>query len=325
MKKNPQNRETPPSAASPLDALSETHGGDVDSLSVSQSTSKWLVVGGGICAAALLWAYWPTLADMVAQWERHADYSHGYLVAPISLLFLWLRRDRFPRQFVQPSLWGLAFLVLVGIIRVAAGAFYLRPLDGWTFPLAVAGMVWLLYGSACLRWAAPSIAFLWFMVPIPYTAETALSVPLQSIATRVSTVALVMLGQPAISEGHTIWIGEHQLGVAEACSGLRILVGIFALAFAFVLFSSWSWWQKVMAVLVAVPIALIANAMRIVATGLLYQWASGEAAQKFSHDISGFVMIPVAALMFWAVLTYLDRLFPEVEDVSSITSLMGSH
>lgn len=289
---------------------------------VPQPPSALLIAGALVGGAALIWSYWPTLAEMVTQWDRHADYSHGYLVVPIAAAFLWLRRDQFPQGSVHPSIWGLVFLIAVIGLRIAAGAFYLRPLDGWTLPLAVAGLVWLLFGGACLKWAAPAIAFLWFMVPLPYMAETWLSVPLQNIATKMSTTMLVMLGQPAISEGHTIWIGEHQLFVEEACSGLRILIGIFALAFAFVLFSRWAWWQKAIALLAAAPIALTANMIRIVATGLLHQWVSGDAAQKFSHDISGFVMIPLAALMFWGMLTYLERLFPEVEDVSHLSPLM---
>lgn len=310
MKQQPEHQ--PPS----LGHVGDSHGTAVG------GGNQLLLAGAAVGAVALLWSYWPTLADMVTQWDRHADYSHGYLVAPIAAFFLWMRRDTFPADQIRPSLWGLVFLAAVIGLRIAAGAFYLTPLDGWTFPLAVAGLVWLMFGPACLLWAAPSIAFLWFMVPLPYMAETWLSGPLQSIATKASTVVLVMLGQPAISEGHTIWIGEQQLFVEEACSGLRILIGIFALAFAFVLFSRWSWWQKALVVIAAVPIALTANMIRIVATGLLHEWVSGEAAQKFSHDVSGFVMIPLAAVMFLAFLFYLEWLFPEVEDVSPLSPLM---
>ena len=103
--------------------------------------------------------------------------------------------------------------------------------------------------------------------------------------------------------------------VEEACSGLRILVGIFALAFAFVLFSHWRWWQKALVLVAALPVAIVANVTRIVVTGLLHQLASSEAADKFSHDLAGFVMIPFAAGLFWLFLVYLGRLFPEVEDV----------
>ncbi len=71
-------------------------------------------------------------------------------------------------------------------------------------------------------------------------------------------------------------LGEHTLFVEEACSGMRIFFGIFALAFAFVLFSRWSWWQKVLVLLAAMPVAIVANVTRIVATGLLYQFVSSE-------------------------------------------------
>jgi exosortase len=164
----------------------------------------------------------------------------------------------------------------------------------------------------------PALAFLWFMIPIPFSAERALSVPLQRIATKASTEALVTLGQPVLSEGNTIWIGDNQLGVEEACSGIRILFGIYALAFAFVLLSRWTWWQKGLALLAALPVAIIANVTRIVVTGLLYQFTSSAAAHRFMHDFSGLAMIPFAAFLFWLFLVYVDHLFPEVEAVSSL-------
>jgi exosortase len=139
-----------------------------------------------------------------------------------------------------------------------------------------------------------------------------------SVATQVSTAGLVMLGQPALSEGNTIWLGEHQIFVEEACSGLRIFIGIFALAFAFVLFSRWAWWQKAVALVTALPIAIVANATRIIVTGLLFELASGDAAKKFMHDFSGVAMIPFAAVLFWAFYIYLDRLFPTVELYSPV-------
>jgi len=67
--------------------------------------------------------------------------------------------------------------------------------------------------------------------------------------------------------------------------------------------------------LAALPVAIITNVIRIVATGLLHQWVSSAAGQKFSHDIAGFVMIPLAAAMFWLLLVYLDKLFLQVEDL----------
>ncbi len=279
------------------------------------------VACGGALLVAMVWSYWPTLTTVVAAWNSQPDYSHGYIVAPLAIAFLWFRRGDLPRHNLRPSAAGLVMLLVVCALRAFAGRYFLQPLDAWTIPLWLMGAVWLLFGAQFLRWCLPSIVFLWFMFPIPYSAEGMLSVPLRSVATKLSTASLVLLGQPALSEGNTIWLGDHQIMVEEACSGMRIFVGIFALAFAFVLFSRWAWWQKAMALLAVLPIAIIANVARIVTTGLLFEFASGEAAMKFSHDLSGIVMIPFAAAIFWLFLTYLDRLFPEVELVSPVNRL----
>ncbi len=145
----------------------------------SAHSAAWLWGSGLLVLAATLWAYWPTLVAMVDQWERQPDYSHGYLVVPLALFFLWSRRAKLPWADIQPSLWGVALLLLTTVLRVLASMYYLVPLDGWTLPLTVAGLVCLLYGKKYLWWALPSIVFLWFMVPIPYSAERWLSVPLQ--------------------------------------------------------------------------------------------------------------------------------------------------
>jgi exosortase len=158
------------------------------------------------------------------------------------------------------------------------------------------------------------------MIPLPWRVERWLSLPLQRIATKISSFGLQLLGQPALAEGNTILLGDYQLEVEEACSGLRIFVGIVALAFAYVVIVRRPLWERVLLLASVLPIALVANATRIVATGLLYQWVSGEAAHKFSHDVSGWVMIPFAAALFGLVLWYLDKLVREVElvDVGEI-------
>ena len=274
----------------------------------------------GLTTAALLlaagtWSFWPTLQFLVGEWSRKADYSHGFLVVPIALFFAWERRRSWPGGNLRLSWLGLALVGIAIAGRVAAGALNMEFLDAWMIPLWLGGVVWALFGFQCFRWSLPPIIFLVFMIPLPFSAETWLSRPLQRIATKVSTSTLQILGQPAISEGNTIWLGEHQLEVAQACSGLRIFVAVIAMAFAFVLFSRWNWWHKLLVVIAVFPVAIIANAVRIVGTGILYEYASSEAAQKFSHDFSGWLMIPFAGLLFWLLLIYLDRLFPEVVEV----------
>jgi exosortase/archaeosortase family protein len=95
-------------------------------------------------------------------------------------------------------------------------------------------------------------------------------------------------------------------------------MSIFALAFAYILFMNYAWWQKALALVAALPVAIIANSTRIVVTGLLTQMWSSEAAHKFSHDLAGLLMIPFAALLIWLFLAYLERVYPEIEMVSPL-------
>ena len=100
-------------------------------------------------------------------------------------------------------------------------------------------------------WSLPSIAFLWFMVPLPFRVERWLSLPLQGAATKLSCWILQALGQPALAEGHVILLGDNRLEVEQACSGLRIFVGIVALAFAYAILMRRQWWEKALLLLSA--------------------------------------------------------------------------
>ena len=159
----------------------------------------------------------------------------------------------------------------------------------------------------------PSIGFLFFMIPIPYSAETALSHPLQRIATQLSCAALQVLGQPAFAEGNVILLGPHELEVAQACSGLRLFMSVVALAYCYVVLVRRSVWEKAFLVAMVAPIAIVSNSLRIVVTGLLYQYATSDVGKKFAHDFAGWAMIPVAACLFGVVLWYLSNALRDEE------------
>lgn len=279
---------------------------------------RW--VAGSLLALVFVWAYWPTLVTLVGVWQREPDYSHGFLVAPLAIFFVWARRDQLPPLAQRLAWLGLVLIVAAVGLRYLAGRYYVDALDGWSIPLWVAGVVWLLFGRRVFLWALPAVAFLWFAVPLPFRAERMLSYPLQGTATKLSCWALQMLGQPALAEGHTILLGDHQLAVEEACSGLRIFMSIVALACAYIILVQRPWWEKVLLFLSTVPIALAVNAFRIVLTAVLQQYVSSEAAATFSHDLAGWLMIVVAAALFGLVLWYLGKLFrqAEVMDIRSI-------
>ncbi len=267
-----------------------------------------------ILVLGFLWSYWPTLVTLQQIWEREPDYSHGYMVAPLAAIFLWLKRDRMPGLRFHAS--GLGLIAFSMALRFVGVRWAIDSLDGYSILFWCGGAAMLLGGKPLLKWAGPAIAFLFFMVPLPFRIEISLSQQLQMVATHISCFLLQLLGQPAFAEQTTILLGDQQLEVEQACSGLRIFFGTFALAFAYIMFVRRELWEIVILLLSAAPIALIVNSLRIVATGLLYQNYSGEAARQFSHDISGWIMIPLAAILFGLLTLYLKRLVREADPVA---------
>lgn len=241
---------------------------------------------------------------MVDRWENDPRYSHGFLVPLFSLVLLWLRREWMPERWVG-SIWGIGLLLLGAALLVAGG--YLRVLsaEGLALLPLLAGVVLLVGGMPALRWSWPSIVFLVFMVPWPYRFETALAGPLQSIATKISTYALQTFGFMAFAEGNVIQLGQSRIGVVDACSGLSMIMTFVALSTAAAIVIRTPLVFKVLLVLSSIPVALLANLIRITVTGMLHSLVGSEMANHFYHDLAGWLMIPLALVLYWLELKLL--------------------
>jgi exosortase len=286
-----------------------------------------------ILFGVLLWVYWPTFADLIGRWATDARYSHGFMVPAFAGYLVW-SRNKASHKNVQPSdarpttnrpsWWGLAFL-LVGLgLRFAGTYIYLDWISGFSLLPCLAGCCLLLGGWRALRIAWPGIAFLIFMLPLPYRLEVALGYPLQRIATLASNYALQTMGFVAFAQGNVIRLGEVRIGVVEACSGLSMLMIFVALSTAIVLIVRRPWPEKFLILLSAVPIALISNITRVTVTGILHKTVGTELADLVFHDLAGYLMIVLALVLLWLEL----RLFSWVvvlkpkEDHSHVTSFL---
>lgn len=294
MTQAPATVDQPQVAAPPDDAIVRE---------ASRLNVRWLLA----LVVATVWSYWPTLVELAETWEREPDYSHGYLVLPLFAFFLYLRRDLFP-TVLRPSWIGLIVILASMGLRFIGGWYFLTPLDGWSIVLWTAGAALCLGGWPLLRWSLGPTLFLLFMVPLPFRMETLVSQPLQRIAAEFSAFLLRCLGQPAFASDTTLLVGNNVLEVEQSCSGLRIFVGIFALACGYLIAFRRELWEAVLLLISAVPVALAANAARIVVTALLYQHFTEDAAHKFSHDVAGWLMIPLAAALLGGVQWYLNCL-----------------
>jgi exosortase len=259
-------------------------------------------------AACLVWGYWATFGVLSDRWAQDPQYSHGWLVPFFAGVVLWMRRERFPGTSSAARMWGLGLLVVGGALRVASAVFYYQTLDFLSLIPMVAGVTLLCFGWPALRWSLPAILFLGFMFPLPYTIENALREPLRGAGTVASTYVMQTVGLPAYREGYTIVTDRGKIGVAEACSGLRMMMIFFALSTAVAMLSQRVWWEKLLIVVSAVPIALIANIARITVTGILHETVSGEVADVVFHDLAGWLMMPFGLALLGVELWLLSRL-----------------
>lgn len=284
-------------------------------MSTSTRASAVLLLGGALAlAGALAWAYLPVLAVMLDRWTYDPRYAHGYLVPLFSAVLLWLRRDRIRDAELRTSWLGLPLIGAGAGLKVAAGYAYNDWLDAFSLIVAIAGGFLLLGGPRALRWAWPAVAFLMFMVPLPFRLEMALGWPLQRLATIASTFALQTLGFPAIGEGNVIRMTESTLGVAEACSGLSMMLLFFALSTGVAILIDRPWFDKLVIVASAVPIALIVNVVRITVTGMLSETMGEEISSFVYHDLAGFLMIPLALALLGVELWFLSHAFVAADE-----------
>jgi exosortase len=280
---------------------------------MTKTNRSTLVVTFAI-AAILGWAYWPDMTDLANRWANTAEYSQGYLVPIFSALLLWHRRAQFPAS-AAPSGWGFAWVAMAIALHLLGAYFFVGWVSAASLVPMLIGIALALGGRQVLLWSLPSIAFLAFMLPLPYRVEVELAYPLQRASTLFSTVALQTLGFPAISEGVTITLEAGRLHVEEACSGLGMLLVFFALSTAIAIFLPNRPLDRMLVVLSAGPIALIANAVRITLHGLLADTVGMEFANNVFHEWGGWIMMPFALALLGAELAVLKRLFVEPMDV----------
>ena len=241
-----------------------------------------------LLGVAGVWSYWTTLATIAARWSDDPQYSHGYLVPLFALYLLWLRRDRL--QNCRANVLGLGLLLVAIGVRLAGAYLRVDYLDQISILPALSGLILLAGGWPAWGWSWPAVAFLAFMVPLPHSISVALSAPMQSFATNVSTFCLQVVGLPAIAEGNVILLNDIELGIVEACSGLRMLVTFFALSTAIAMLVRKPLWEKILLASSAVPIALASNVLRITFTGISYEVFGKELGDQYFHDALGYAM-----------------------------------
>ena len=269
-----------------------------------------------------IWASFPAWAYMVNEWYTTDDYSHGFLVIPATLLFLYMRRDSYPGTTYKLDWVGLSPILFYVILRIFAAYRHAEFLDQIAIWFWILSIVWFFYGWRVFLWALPSLCFLVFMFQLPWRVDVFMKHYLQQFAALSAAAMLQLIGETAFPIKNTIRLSTMELGVEAACSGLRFLMSVFAIAFAAVLLLQRPWWQNILILAIAAPLALFVNAVRIAITGYLlihyYDWvaawgAEGENVSMVADGWAGKIAIVLALGLFALFIWYLGKVFRQVE------------
>ena len=253
-----------------------------------------------ILAVLLGAVYWKILHALAIQWWDDANYSHGFLVPLFSLYLVWQQRAVLRTLPRAGNPIGI-LVVLAGIAALLIGDlgaenFLMRS----SLIVIIAGLILFHLGSRVFRAVLFPLAFLFFMVPLPGVVFYAVTFPLQRLAAEQAAWTLDALGIPVLLDGNIIHLAQLSLGVTEACSGIRSLISLFAGAAAWAYLLLPPGWAMVIFVAATVPITILANAARVVLTGLIGRQFGVEYASGFFHEFAGFAIYIFAFLCLLA-------------------------
>jgi exosortase len=267
---------------------------------------------GGRIASVLLIVlltalYWPIFPRLVSDWWEDPNYSHGFLVPCFSGFLIWQQREALKKLPLDGSWLGLPVL-LAGIGALILGDIGAEDfLSRSSLIIILSGLILFHCGTKVFHLLLFPLGFLFFMIPLPSILFNAIAFPLQALASQNAEWGLDLLGVPVLRDGNVIHLSNITLGVTEACSGIRSLVSLLALAAGWAYTTLPGGWARLLLVVSAIPITIIANAGRVVVTGLIGQTFGERYAQGFFHSFSGWIIFLVAFVGLLGVHTLLQR------------------
>lgn len=280
----------------------------------SRPENRAALLGGTACAALLGLFFASNLRHFVTTWMLDENYSHGFLVPLLSLYFAREAARRGPLATGGGVALGASMIVGAMLLRLTTTFVPVGMVGDGAFLLGLAGLVALLFGAAALRRYGFALAFLGFMVPLPVALYTSIAAPLQLAVSRLASDLLNAIDIPVLCEGNLMTLpGDVRMFVAEACSGMRQLTGFLALTTAVAYLSGKPIWYRVVLVASSIPIAMTANTIRVVLTGIIMYRLDPKYASGTFHTAEGLLMMGLGLAILGVECSALNLLTPKPE------------
>jgi len=272
----------------------------------------------GIIGLLFYLVYRVEIDSIVGKWSD-PSWSHGFIIPLFSLYFLYQAKDEILNQRFKPNYLGLFFLICglafypFNIIQLRFG--YLSPLS----MIATLGAVILFLGGwKLVKYTWLPISFLVFAVPLPDRYYRGITIPMRIWAASVASSMLSMVKDLHASASGVIidifYKGQHlepALDIAEACSGMRLLMAFLALGVAMAYLHKRPVWQRLALLTSTVPIAIFCNIVRVTVTGFIHVLIDPKYAQGIYHDVLGILMLPLAFGLYGALAWFMSNVFVE--------------
>jgi exosortase len=259
--------------------------------------AKKQIILFGILLASFAILYRNVIVKLVHDWSVDENYSHGYLVVPVVVYFVWDRRERLLNSSRSPSWLGLP-IVLASIGLLLGGMLGAEVFTTEISMLGViSGIVLYLCGWGHLKALLFPILFLISMIPLPAIIFNQITFPLQILASQFGELVLMTLQIPVLREGNVIHLANTSLEVAEACSGIRSLITLTSLGIVSGYFIDNRGWVRTALAFTTVPVAIVANGLRVAGTGVAAQLYGASIALGFFHEFSGWLVFVTAFIM----------------------------
>jgi exosortase len=263
--------------------------------------NRWHLLGAILMGALGVSITFDAWHEIYLYAKRDEEASHIFIVLPVALWLVWVRRMRF--RHVRPS--GRIVGPLLALVGWAVGSYGFNN-EGTFFYhlgalLVVLGCIFSVLGKNVLFRFFPAVAVLLFVMPIPGQIRQEIAVPLQAGTARIAQLLLEIMGVTTEVSGNRLSINGVPVTIAEACNGMRMVFPLFLIGYAFGFglplknFVRWS-------ILIMSPmVALACNVIRTLPLIWLYGYGSKKVADAF-HDYSGWLMLPIAFLLLLAII-----------------------
>ncbi len=259
---------------------------------------RWLPVALGLAAL-----YLPTLYDLHETVWNDEENSHGPIIFAIVVWLFWQKRNELLNAADRPATGAGSVVLLLGLLTYILGRSQsIIFFEVGSMIPVIAGLLLFVKGWAALRNAWFALMFVLFMLPLPGLITEPLTGPLRNFISVLAENLLYAVGYPIARSGVVLTIGQYQLLVAEACSGINSIFSLSALGLPYMhVMRHPQWWRNALLLASIVPIAFLANLIRVIVLVLVTYHFGDAAGQGFIHGFAGMVLFIVALLMLFAL------------------------